>query len=92
MYCTNCGTLLGAGARYCGKCGRQAEKHRAPAPEETGNAPRRNRIIKPDRLDKTVGVVLAVVVGLTLLVYALGFTVPFLQGFVEGFVDGLGNP
>ena len=81
--------LLGAGARYCGACGRSAEEHRAPEAEET---PKRSRFIKPDRLDKTVGLILAVVVGLTLLIYALGFTVPFLQGFVEGFVDGLRNP
>ena len=91
-YCTNCGALLGAGAKSCRSCGAPADQRsaydppRRPTSDPLLNAPRRSWPLKPDRLDKTVGLVVVVVATAVLTLYfVFAWVIPFIEGFIEGF-------
>jgi len=45
------------------------------------------RIIKPDRLDKIVGLILVVGVGISLVLALLWFMAQFFMGFLDGFIS-----
>ena len=83
-YCTNCGALLGAGAKSCRSCGAPAGQR--PAFDPPRNAPRRSWPLKPDRLDKIIGLVVVVVATAALTLYfVFAWVIPFIEGFIEGF-------
>jgi uncharacterized membrane protein YvbJ len=83
-YCTTCGSLLGAGAKTCRVCGTPVGQR--PASDQPRNAPRRSLPIKADRLDKTVGLVVVVVVTAALTLYfVFAWVIPFIEGFIDGF-------
>jgi uncharacterized OB-fold protein len=86
-YCENCGTLLGAGVKYCRTCGRSARtasEGTAETPDEGTGAARRSWPFKADRLDKAV----ALVVGVALLIAVLWVLVQFFLGFLAGLFGG----
>ena len=86
-YCENCGTLLGAGAKYCRTCShptRAASEGAAETPDEGTGTVRRSWPFKADRLDKVV----ALVVGVALLIAVLWFLVQFFLGFLTGLFEG----
>ena len=92
-YCTNCGALLGARAKTCRSCGVPADQRRAsdpprrPASDPPRNAPRRSWPVKPDRLDKTIGLVVVVVATAMLTLYiVVDWVIPFIEGFIDGLM------
>ena len=86
-YCSNCGSLLGAGVKSCRTCGRPvgevSKGHSEPA-AEAPRAPRRAWPFKADRLDKAV----ALIVGVALLIAVLIVLVQFFLGFLAGLFGG----
>jgi uncharacterized membrane protein YvbJ len=82
-YCSNCGTLLGAGVKYCRTCGSRSgasSERPAETPDEGTRAVRRLWPFKADRIDKAV----ALVVGVALLIAILWVLVQFFLGFLAG--------
>jgi len=86
-YCTNCGSLLGAGIKSCQTCGHpvgKVSKGRSEPPAEATRTPRRAWPFKADRLDKAV----ALIVGAALLIAVLIVLVQFFLGFLAGLFGG----
>jgi uncharacterized membrane protein YvbJ len=83
-YCTNCGSLLGAGVKSCRTCGRPVGEVSKGHPEPSAEATRARRLawpFKADRLDKAV----ALIVGIALALAVIWFLVQFFYGFLTGF-------
>ena len=56
MHCTNCGSILDPGARFCPACGQATAPGIAPPPQQT--AP--TRLVRPKKGRKIAGVCLGV--------------------------------
>jgi uncharacterized membrane protein YvbJ len=82
-YCSNCGTELQEGQRFCPGCGTAAE---TPQDAEAPPGTQRKKVVKVDRLDKVVGLILAVVIGVPLLLAVIWFVFQFILGFVAGLL------
>ncbi len=99
-HCTNCGNGLGQDDLFCAGCGRStAETAAVSTPEADVDVPRQTfwdgdqpggrglkGVVRVSRLDKIVGLILAVVVGVPLLLVVMWFVLQFVLGFLSGLL------